>query len=84
MYHFRLLFYNDCVSELRVRFGKRLRKLRISKGLVQEQLAEKAGVSADFISLIERGYRAPSFETIQKLAKILQVEVSYFFVESKE
>jgi len=72
------------VSELRVRFGKRLKELRMSKGLTQEQLAEKAGVSADFISLIERGYRAPSFETIQMLAKALQVQESSFFTVSKQ
>jgi len=56
----------------------------MSKGLTQEQLAEKAGVSADFISLIERGYRAPSFETIQMLAKALQVQESSFFTVSKQ
>lgn len=67
------------MSELRVRFGKRLKELRINKGLTQQQLAEKVGVSVDFIGLIERGYRSPSFKNIEVLAKALKIHESDFF-----
>jgi transcriptional regulator with XRE-family HTH domain len=70
------------MSELRARFGKRLRRLRRIADLTQEQLAEKVGVSADFISQVERGINTPSFDTIQKLAEVLEVDASELFLPS--
>ena len=67
------------MATLREKFGKRLRQIRRYKDITQEQLAEQVGVSVKFISNIERGEGAPSFETIEKLAEILQVEVMDFF-----
>ncbi len=49
------------------------------KGLTQEELAEAVGVSTDFISLIERGQRAPSFENLERLAEVFQLKVSELF-----
>ena len=71
----------NVVDILRVRFGLRLKKLRKSKNLTQESLAEKTGLSVDFIGMIERGERAPSFETLEILAKILKVAIADFFIE---
>jgi transcriptional regulator with XRE-family HTH domain len=67
------------MSDLKVRFGKRLRKLRRNKDLTQEQLAEMIGVSVDFVSKMERGLNAPSFDNIQKIAAVLEVDASEFF-----
>jgi len=67
------------MSTLRSRFGERIRQLRTSKGLTQEELAEAVGVSTDFISLIERGERAPSFENLERLAEALGVNVAELF-----
>lgn len=67
------------MSTLRLRFGKRIRELRALKGLTQEELAEAVGVSTDFISLIERGQRAPSFENLERLAEALGVNVAGLF-----
>jgi len=53
-------------------FGQRLRGLRESAGLTQEQLAERAGLSAKAISAIERGHRRrPYPHTIRALADAL-------------
>ena len=49
------------------------------RDLSQEQLAEKAGITSDFVSTIERGLASPSFDTLQKLADVLEVHVSEFF-----
>ena len=68
------------MSDLKIRFGRRLRKLRRNMDLTQEQLAERCGVSADFISQVERGINTPSFATIQKLAEILEVDPSELFL----
>jgi transcriptional regulator with XRE-family HTH domain len=61
------------MAEIKIQFGKKLRKIRRNKDVTQEQLAELIGVSADFISQIERGLNSPSFETLLKLAEVLEV-----------
>lgn len=45
----------------------------------QERFAEFVGISVDFLSLIERGRNAPSFETIEHLARKLRVPVMVLF-----
>jgi transcriptional regulator with XRE-family HTH domain len=67
------------MSKIYVRFGKQLRRLRRSKDLTQEQLADNVGVSTEFISNIERGRNAPSFETLERLAGALNVPISVLF-----
>ena len=67
------------MADLRKQFGKRLKTLRRQSGLTQEQLAEQAQVSVDFLSLVERGINAPSFDNLEKLAKALDVSVRELF-----
>jgi len=56
----------------------------MARGLTQELLAEKTGLSVDFIGMIERGERAPSFETLEILAKALKVVVADLFEENEK
>lgn len=65
--------------DLRKAFGKKLKVLRTSRGLTQDDLAERAGVSTSFISSLERGVDAPSFATLEALATALGVQVSSLF-----
>lgn len=67
------------MSDIKARFGQRLRKFRRNKDLTQEQLAELVGISVDFVSLIERGLSSPSFATIQRMSEVLEVSVEEFF-----
>ena len=71
----------SCLASLREQFGRRLRALRIERGLSQVALSESTGGTTrpDFISLIERGVSAPSFETVEFLASALSVDVSTLF-----
>jgi transcriptional regulator with XRE-family HTH domain len=64
---------------LRDQFGNRVRGLRGQLGLTQEQLAERASISVDFLSLIERGKNSPSFENLDGLADALGVTVAQLF-----
>lgn len=57
--------------ELNEAFGKTLRKVRQEKGLTHEALAERAGLHPTFISLLERGGRMPSLNTVFLLGKAL-------------
>lgn len=67
------------MSNLRIKFGKNLRRIRRQKDFTQEQLAEATEISVEFLSNIERGINAPSFETLEKLSKVLGVPVKEFF-----
>lgn len=64
--------------------GKRIKALRKTKGLTQEQLAEKLGVQRATISNYEIGRRSPHLKELEKLANILGVSLEYFGVETNE
>lgn len=71
--------HQNNVANLRVKFGRRLRTLRLRSELTQEQLAEMANISVDFLGLIERGINSPSFESLERIAKGLHVAVKDLF-----
>lgn len=55
----------------RARFGERVRKLRLERGLTQETLAARAGLHSTYVGGIERGERNVGFDNIVKLARAL-------------
>jgi transcriptional regulator with XRE-family HTH domain len=67
------------VSTLRKQFGKKLRSIRKSREMTQEQFAEFLDISIDFLSLVERGVNAPSFESIEAFSITLGMPVKDFF-----
>ena len=68
-----------------VEFGEKLRELRKSKGLTQQQLATLIGVRNSVISFYELGERIPSPEIIKKLASALHVSADFLLgIEKKE
>lgn len=67
------------MPSLREKFGQRLKAIRLSRKLSQEQFAELLGISVDFLSLIERGINAPSFENLDAFAAQLKIPLSGLF-----
>jgi transcriptional regulator with XRE-family HTH domain len=67
------------VATLRKQFGKKLRSIRKRRGMTQQQFAELLDISIDFVSLVERGLNAPSFESIEAFSIILGLPVRDFF-----
>jgi transcriptional regulator with XRE-family HTH domain len=53
------------------RLGLELRRIREERGLTVEQLAEKSGISATTIRVVERGAREARGDTVARLAKPL-------------
>ena len=49
--------------------GKVIREKRKSRGLTQVELAQKAGLDRNYIGMVERGERNPSFLSLQKIAQ---------------
>ena len=47
--------------------------------MTQERFAETLDISVDFLSLMERGVSAPSFETLERMAKRLRLPVAELF-----
>ena len=58
------------------RLVMRLKRIRAQRGLSQEQLADKAGVSRQYLSRLEIGRRDPSVSTMVTPAKALKVKVA--------
>jgi len=66
-------------EEIRFVLGKNLKKLRNRRNWSQMKLAEKANISMNFLSEIERGNKWPHPDTLQNLAAALNVEVFELF-----
>jgi transcriptional regulator with XRE-family HTH domain len=63
--------------------GAQIRALREAKGLSQERLADLAGLHRNFIGLIERGQRNPTFLTLIAVSSKLGLTLSAL-IESAE
>ncbi len=61
-------------KDIRVIFGNRLKTLRRSQNISQEELAFRSGLHRTYISSVERGERNISLANIVKLAKALAIE----------
>jgi transcriptional regulator with XRE-family HTH domain len=59
--------------------GNRLRELRRQQALSLRALAEKSGLSANTLSLIENGKTSPSVATLQQIALALNIPITAFF-----
>ncbi len=66
-------------GRLPLRFGDHMRRLRTSRRLTQEKLAERSDLSVDAIRRIERGSFSPSLETLAKLSVGLNVSLRTLF-----
>ena len=66
---------------LMVKFGKRIKELRIAKGLSQEKFALKIGMDRTYYSSVESGRRNISLLNIKKIADGLEITMSDLFKE---
>jgi transcriptional regulator with XRE-family HTH domain len=62
------------MAGIKKKLGVRISKLRLEAGMTQAKLAEKSNLSIDSISRIERGDRAPSLESLEKIAEALGID----------
>lgn len=63
--------------------GKKLKELRISRGLKQLDVAEKVGLSRPAISNIEAGKRSLTLSTLKRFCEVYQIDISYFGIETE-
>ena len=64
--------------------GERLRALRETKSLSQGEIEKRTGLLRCYISRVENGHTVPSIETLEKLARALEVPLYQLFYDSEE
>ena len=64
------------VSNINKLVGLNIRSIRVKKEFTQEMLAEKAELSKNTVSSIERGQMSPTLESLEKIALALNTTIS--------
>lgn len=72
-------YLNAIMANLREKFGKRLKSLRLQQGISQEALANQAEIHRTYPSKLENGLRGATLDTIERLAEVLDVEPRELF-----
>ena len=67
-----------------MKIGDQLRRLRLQRGLTQQELAGRCELSKSFISLLERDLTSPSLDTLADLLEILGTDLPTFFAKKDE
>lgn len=67
-----------------MQLGKKVRDLRLRRGLTVQRLAEATGLSKGFISQVENNRTSPSLTTLRDLANALETSVAYLVVEEEQ
>ena len=62
------------MADIKKKLGVRISQLRMKAAMTQAKLSEGADLSVDSISRIERGDRAPSLESLEKIAEALGID----------
>lgn len=67
-----------------IEFGREIRRRREAQGLTLEQLADRAGLTPNYIGTIENGKRDPSLSTVMALSTGLRISPAELFGGIKE
>lgn len=62
--------------------GQEIRAMRRAMGMTLNDCAEAASLSIGFLSLVERGQKQPSLETLQRISTALGIEIGWLFPPS--
>ena len=65
-------------------FGEKLKALRTSQKMTQQQLADRIGVAKSVVSYYESGDRYPSYDVLVKIAYIFHTTTDYLLDVKKE
>ena len=64
--------------------GSKIKNLRKSRKITQQEFADKIGVSRSTLSCYEIGQRTPSLKTLQQIADMFGVGLDYFGISDRE
>ncbi len=71
-------------SNVKYKFGSKLRAVRERKGITLKDVANIASVSESLVSQIERNKVSPSIDTLLKIADALNIDLEYLFKDYKQ
>ena len=63
------------MSQISIKFGKKVKEVRLNKKMSQGDLAKILGVHPTYISSVERGVRNMALNNIERLAKALGISI---------
>jgi transcriptional regulator with XRE-family HTH domain len=66
--------------DIRIRFGRAIRRVREEQGINQEEAAERCGLHRTYYSGVERGVRNLSLINIEKISKGLKMSLPELFM----
>ena len=71
----------SAAQPISMNIGTTIRGYRLQKGMSQGDIEKKTGLLRCYLSRVENGHTVPSLETLQKIAKALDLQLSEFFAE---
>ena len=72
------------MENINIRFGRRIKELRLMQNVSQEELGFRCQLSKNYVSDVERGRRNVSLKVVENFASGLKVQVYYLFVWHEE
>ena len=72
------------IKDIKYLFGQRLKEIRLSQHISQEELAFRSGLHRNYVSSVERGERNIAIINIQKLANALGVSIKELIPDETE
>ncbi|MCR1961961.1 XRE family transcriptional regulator [Thomasclavelia cocleata] len=67
------------MDKIEIRFGQRVKEIRLKQNISQEELAFRCGLSKNYISDVERGTRNISLKSIEKIAEGFVINIKDLF-----
>lgn len=67
------------MDKIEIRFGQRVKEIRLKQNISQEELAFRCGLSKNYISDVERGTRNISLKSIEKIAEGFRINIKDLF-----
>lgn len=73
---YHIIYYNKTSFEGIMKLGEKIKQLRKSKGISQEELASTLKINRNFLSRIETGKSEPTASMLKNIAKIFNVDLN--------
>jgi transcriptional regulator with XRE-family HTH domain len=64
--------------------GRKIKELRMHRGMKLKELSQLVGVTASFLSQVERGVAVPSISSLKKISDAFGISIASFFGEKEE
>lgn len=61
--------------------GYNIKQLRLKRGILQEELARKSGITQSMLSQVEKGTKNPSLQVAYEISKILECNIENLLEE---